>query len=113
MLAPTRELAIQIEEELRSLAFGSGLFGVSVVGGLPINKQIIEIKRGVSFVIGTPGRVMDLIKRKVLDLSNYKNIVLDEADRMLDMGFRDDMVSILSNTHPDKANSFLLSNSLR
>ncbi len=106
VLAPTRELAIQIEEELRSLAFGSGLFGVSVVGGLPINKQIIEIKRGVSFVIGTPGRVMDLIKRKVLDLSNYKNIVLDEADRMLDMGFRDDMVSILSNTHPDKQTLF-------
>jgi superfamily II DNA/RNA helicase len=106
VLAPTRELAIQIEEELRSLAFGSGLFGVSVVGGMPINKQITEIKRGVSFVIGTPGRVMDLIKRGILDLSNYKNIVLDEADRMLDMGFRDDMVTILSKANTDRQTLF-------
>jgi len=96
VLAPTRELAMQIEEDLRSLAFGSGLFGVCVVGGMPINKQINEITRGVSFVIGTPGRVKDLIKRKVLNLAPYKSVVLDEADRMLDMGFRDDMVFILS-----------------
>ncbi len=106
VLAPTRELAIQIEEELRSLAFGSGLFGVSVVGGMPINKQINEIQRGVSFVIGTPGRVTDLIKRKVLNLSTYKNVVLDEADRMLDMGFRDDMVYIISQTHKDRQTLF-------
>lgn len=106
VLAPTRELAIQIEEELRTLAFGSGLFGVSVVGGMPINKQINEIKHGVSFVIGTPGRVTDLIKRKVLDLSNYKNVVLDEADRMLDMGFRDDMVYILGQMHQDRQTLF-------
>ncbi len=106
VLAPTRELAIQIEEELRSLAFGSGLFGVCVVGGMPIGKQINEIVRGVSFVIGTPGRVTDLIKRKVLDLSNYKYVVLDEADRMLDMGFRDDMVFILGKTHKDRQTLF-------
>ncbi|MCE9585550.1 DEAD/DEAH box helicase [Candidatus Nomurabacteria bacterium] len=106
VLAPTRELAMQIEEELRSLAFGSGLYGVCVVGGMPIMKQINEITRGVSFVIGTPGRVMDLIKRKVLDLAPYKYVVLDEADRMLDMGFRDDMVSIISKTSPDKQTLF-------
>lgn len=106
VLAPTRELAIQIEEELRSLAFGSGLFGVSLVGGLPINRQIAEVKRGVSFVIGTPGRVMDVINRKILDLSNYKNIVLDEADRMLDMGFRDDMITILNKTHQNRQTLF-------
>lgn len=106
VLAPTRELAMQIEDELRSLAFGSGLFGVVVVGGMPINKQITEIRRGVSFVIGTPGRVMDLIKRKVLDLSSYKSVVLDEADRMLDMGFRDDMVHIISKTHQDRQTLF-------
>lgn len=106
ILAPTRELAIQIEEELRSLVFGAGIFSVSLVGGLPINKQITEVKRGVSFVIGTPGRVMDLIKKGVLDLSNYKNVVLDEADRMLDMGFIDDMVSILSNMPEDRQTLF-------
>ena len=102
VLAPTRELAMQIEEDLRSLAFGSGLFGVCVVGGMPINKQINEITRGVSFVIGTPGRVTDLIKRKVLNLAPYKSVVLDEADRMLDMGFRDDMVFILGKTSKER-----------
>ena len=71
------------------------IFSVAAVGGLPINKQISEIRRGISFVIGTPGRVTDLLKRKALDLSEYSTIVLDEADRMLDMGFRDDMVFIL------------------
>ncbi len=106
VLAPTRELALQIEQELRTLAFGSGLYGVAVVGGLPINKQIDEIRRGVSFVIGTPGRVTDLIKRKVLDLSNYKRVVLDEADRMLDMGFIDDMVFILGKTRADRQTLF-------
>ncbi len=106
VLAPTRELAIQIEEELRSLAKGGGFYGVCVVGGMPINRQITEIKRGVSFVIGTPGRVTDLIKRKVLDLSVYKSVVLDEADRMLDMGFRDDMVFILGKTHADRQTLF-------
>ena len=106
VLAPTRELAIQIEDELRSLATGSGLFGVCVVGGMPINKQIDEIKRGVQFVIGTPGRVTDLIKRKVLDLTPYKYVVLDEADRMLDMGFRDDMVYIIGKTSSDRQTLF-------
>ena len=106
ILAPTRELALQIEEDLRSLAFGSGLFGVAVVGGLPIGKQINEIIRGVSFVIGTPGRVTDLIKRKVLNLSSYKFVVLDEADRMLDMGFRDDMVFIISHTSKERQTLF-------
>ena len=95
ILAPTRELAQQIQEEFRSLSQWMNVFSVAAVGGLPITKQIQEIKRGVSFVIGTPGRVTDLIKRKALDLSEYSTVVLDEADRMLDMGFRDDMVFIL------------------
>ena len=106
VLAPTRELAMQIESDLRSFAFGSGLFGVAVVGGMPINKQITEIQRGVSFVIGTPGRVTDLIKRKILNLEDYKSVVLDEADRMLDMGFVDDMVYILGKTSPDRQTLF-------
>ncbi|OIO29201.1 ATP-dependent helicase [Candidatus Nomurabacteria bacterium CG_4_10_14_0_2_um_filter_30_12] len=96
IMAPTRELAMQIDSDFRTLAFGLGIFSVSCVGGLPIMRQISEIKRGVSFVIGTPGRIKDLIMRKVLDLSTCHSIVLDEADRMLDMGFRDDMVFILA-----------------
>lgn len=98
ILAPTRELALQIELEFNDLSRGMGLFSVSVVGGMPIDRQIREIKRGVHFVIGTPGRVKDLIDRGVLKLGKYDTVVLDEADRMLDMGFRDDMEFILGKT---------------
>jgi hypothetical protein len=96
ILAPTRELAQQIQEEFRTLSGWLQIFSASVVGGMPVHRQISEIKRGVHFVIGTPGRVTDLIKQKVLDLSTYNTVVLDEADRMLDMGFRDDMTFILN-----------------
>jgi superfamily II DNA/RNA helicase len=106
IMAPTRELALQIESDFRALAFGLGIFSVACVGGLPIMKQIGEIRRGVSFVIGTPGRMRDLIERKVLDLSTCHSVVLDEADRMLDMGFRDDMVSILGKTSKEKQTLF-------
>lgn len=106
IMAPTRELAIQIDEEFRKLAFGFGMYSVSCVGGLPINKQIREIKMGVSFVIGTPGRLRDLIEQKVLDLSNCRSVVLDEADRMLDMGFRDDMVFILGKCQKERQTLF-------
>ncbi len=106
IMAPTRELAIQIEEEFRKLSFGFGMFGVSCVGGLPIMKQIREIKMGVSFVIGTPGRLRDLIDKKVLDLTNCHSVVLDEADRMLDMGFRDDMVYIIGKTAKERQTLF-------
>jgi superfamily II DNA/RNA helicase len=98
IMAPTRELALQIESDFKNLAFGFGMFSVACVGGLPIMKQIREIKMGVSFVIGTPGRIKDLIDKKVLDLSTCHSVVLDEADRMLDMGFRDDMVYIIGKT---------------
>ena len=102
IMAPTRELAIQIETDFRTLSFGLGIFSVSCVGGLPINRQITEIKRGVSFIVGTPGRLRDLIEKTVLDLSSCHSVVLDEADRMLDMGFRDDMVFILGKTQKEK-----------
>ena len=106
ILAPTRELAQQIQEEFRSLSQWLNIFSVAAVGGLPIMKQISEIRRGVSFVIGTPGRVTDLVKRKVLDLSDCSTVVLDEADRMLDMGFRDDMAFILGNCSADRQTLF-------
>ncbi len=95
IMAPTRELAQQIEVEFRDLSAWLQIFSVSVVGGMPINRQISEIRRGVNFVIGTPGRITDLVKQKALDLSTFSTVVLDEADRMLDMGFRDDMTFIL------------------
>jgi superfamily II DNA/RNA helicase len=106
IMAPTRELALQIESDFKNLAFGFGMFSVACVGGLPIMKQIREIKMGVSFVIGTPGRLRDLIDKKVLDLSTCHSVVLDEADRMLDMGFRDDMVYIIGRTAKDKQTLF-------
>src|SRR4029077_12284894 len=98
--------ALQIESDFKILAFGFGMFSVACVGGLPIMKQIREIKMGVSFVIGTPGRLRDLIDRKVLDLSTCRSVVLDEADRMLDMGFRDDMVYIIGKTAGDRQTLF-------
>src|SRR3989344_8822954 len=106
IMAPTRELALQIESDFKILAFGFGMFSVACVGGLPIGKQIREIKLGVSFVIGTPGRLRDLIEKKVLDLSTCFSVVLDEADRMLDMGFRDDMVFIIGKTAKERQTLF-------
>ena len=106
IMAPTRELAMQIEADFRDLAFGLGIFSVSCVGGMPINKQIAEIRRGVHFVMGTPGRIKDLIARKVLDLSSTYAVVLDEADRMLDMGFKHEMVFIISKTPKERQTLF-------
>jgi superfamily II DNA/RNA helicase len=106
IMAPTRELALQIEADFKNLAFGFGMFSVACVGGLPIMKQIREIKMGVSFIIGTPGRIRDLLDRKVLDLATCHSVVLDEADRMLDMGFRDDMVYIIGKTAKEKQTLF-------
>jgi ATP-dependent RNA helicase RhlE len=106
IMAPTRELALQIDSEFKKLSFGFGMFSAPCVGGLPIMKQIREIERGVSFVIGTPGRLRDLIDRKVIDLSTCRSVVLDEADRMLDMGFRDDMLFIIGKCPKDKQTLF-------
>ncbi|MCK4918340.1 MAG: DEAD/DEAH box helicase [Candidatus Pacebacteria bacterium] len=96
ILAPTRELAIQIEEELRSFTENMRIYSTVCVGGTPIYKQIKKLQRPNQFIIGTPGRVMDLMKRKILKLNDIKTIVLDEADRMLDMGFINDMRFIIS-----------------
>lgn len=95
ILAPTRELAQQIEVEFRAFTHGMKLWSVACVGGAPINKQISELSRGVHVVIGTPGRVKDLITRKKIKPELFGSVVLDEADRMLDMGFVDDMRYIL------------------
>jgi len=102
ILAPTRELAIQIQEELRKLSRGFRLFSVVCVGGVNIHPQIKALRQTNHFVIGTPGRVLDLIKRRSFRPENVTTVVLDEADRMLDMGFINDMKTILSGTPKDR-----------
>lgn len=94
ILAPTRELAQQIDEEFRRFAAGQRLFSALVVGGANIGRQIQQIQRGPHLVVGTPGRIKDLIHRRVLRLSNIDTLVLDEADRMCDMGFERDIRAI-------------------
>lgn len=106
VLAPTRELAVQIEKELIGFSYGMSIFSACCVGGMPIGRQVTTIKRGVSFIIGTPGRVKDLMDRKVINLSTFKSIVLDEADRMLDMGFRDEMEYVMNKMAPGRQTLF-------
>jgi len=96
IVVPTRELATQIQDELKSFINGIKIFSVCCVGGAPIGRQISELKYWNNFVIGTPGRLKDLINRKCLNLLPFSTIVLDEADRMLDMGFIADMKLIMS-----------------
>ncbi len=94
ILTPTRELAQQIDQEFQRFSAGHKLYSTLVVGGLNINRQIQQIKRGPHIIIGTPGRINDLIGRKVLRLSNVSTFILDEADRMCDMGFIRDIKRI-------------------
>jgi len=96
IMAPTRELAIQIDQELKGFARGLGIFSVCCVGGASIGQQMSGLRYQNNFIIGTPGRLKDLINRKALRLANFGNVVLDEADRMLDMGFIGDMRIILA-----------------
>lgn len=98
ILAPTRELAIQINEEMRSLTKGLRIFSTICVGGVNIGPQISSLRYTNHFIIGTPGRVIDLINRKSILPHEMNVVVLDEADRMLDMGFINDMKAILSAT---------------
>lgn len=96
ILAPTRELALQIEKEFRAFVTRDmKLFSVSLVGGAPLGPQRRELERGVHIAIGTPGRVQDMIRRNLLNLNSVNHIVLDEVDQMLDMGFVDDITTIL------------------
>jgi superfamily II DNA/RNA helicase len=111
IMVPTRELAIQIEDEYRGFAAHMGLRSVSVVGGANIHSQIRLLRQRPQFVIGTPGRIKDLIERQALDLSGFKTVVLDEADRMLDMGFIHDMRHILS-FMPEKRHTLFFSATL-
>jgi ATP-dependent RNA helicase DeaD len=102
ILTPTRELALQVSQEIRSLAGGPFPRIAAVYGGASIGPQLRDLSRGVEIVVGTPGRVMDHLERGSLDLSNIQWFVLDEADEMLDMGFFEDVESILSKSNPDR-----------
>ncbi len=102
IMTPTRELAQQIQKECYLLTKGLGVFSTSCVGGAPIQAQVRELRKKQHFIIGTPGRLKDLVKRKALDLSKIKGVVLDEGDRMLDMGFIDDINFLLRGTPGDK-----------
>lgn len=106
ILTPTRELAIQIEDELKKLTRGFKFYSVICVGGVNIRPQIKALKMPNQFIIGTPGRVMDLMKRGDLDNSLTTTVVLDEADRMLDMGFVNDMKFILSSVPKERETLF-------
>ena len=96
VLAPTRELALQITKELRSIAAGHKFRVYAVYGGEEIGRQLALIARGFEIIVATPGRLIDHYKRKTLDLSVFNIVVRDEADRMLDMGFREDISKIMS-----------------
>jgi len=96
IVAPTRELAIQIEQEFKFFATGMRIFSVCCVGGMNIGSQISKLRRNQNLIIGTPGRLKDLINRKIINLSNFNTVVLDEADRMFDMGFINDTRFIIN-----------------
>lgn len=96
IMVPTRELAQQIEEEFKAFSRGSGFLSACIVGGANINPQLRALQQNPLFVIGTPGRIKDVMGQGALDLSKFNTVVLDEADRMLDMGFVRDMRFILS-----------------
>ena len=92
VLCPTRELSIQVAEEISSLGkYKRGIQILPIYGGQPIDRQIRALKKGVQVVVGTPGRVMDHMRRGTLKTGNIRMMVLDEADEMFDMGFRDDI----------------------
>jgi ATP-dependent RNA helicase RhlE len=95
IIAPTRELAQQIEEECRAIAKGSGLTGAVLIGGTAMGPQLRDLRDNPRIVIGTPGRIKDHIERRSINLSKFNIVVLDEVDRMLDMGFVQDVTSIL------------------
>lgn len=106
IIVPTRELAIQIDDELRQFTAGMKIFSVCCVGGAAINKQISQLHYQYNFVIGTPGRLKDLIERKKLFPADFRSIVLDEADRMLDMGFVADMRAVMNAMPKDRQTLF-------
>ncbi len=111
IVVPTRELASQINEELLKLTRDLRMYSVQCIGGASINPQINALRRGFNFIVGTPGRLNDLIERRVLNLSTFSTVVLDEVDRMLDMGFVDEIKQLI-NRLPEERQSLFFSATL-
>ncbi len=111
ILTPTRELAVQVEREIKKLAPNEQVRCCCLYGGRPIKTQINQLKRGCHIVVGTPGRVLDHLQRRTLNIKNLWFVVLDEADRMLDIGFRPDIEKILRQC-PEPRQTMLLSATL-
>ncbi len=108
VMAPTRELVVQVAEETRRLTANPRCRTVAIYGGQRIRQQLDDLRRGVDIVVGTPGRVLDHLARRTLSLSGVRYVVLDEADRMLDIGFRPDIERILRHC-PSERQTLLLS----
>src|SRR5579872_859688 len=107
ILCPTRELAVQVSEEVHKLAlFKRGIHALPIYGGQSYERQFDGLRQGAQIVIGTPGRVMDHMRRGTLRLDQVKMAILDEADVMLDMGFRDDIELILQGVPPERQTVF-------
>jgi superfamily II DNA/RNA helicase len=106
IIAPTRELAQQIDDECRSIAKGSGLSGAVLIGGSPMGPQLRDLRGNPSIVIGTPGRIKDHMERGTLQLQEFNIVTLDEVDRMLDMGFINDIRFILDSLAPVRQSFF-------
>jgi len=106
ILSPTRELALQTKEEFRSFTLGLPIYVTLAIGGAYLREQIVKIKRDPHVIIGTPGRILDLSKRRVINFSKMTIVVLDEVDRMLDMGFIGDIKSIINQIPPSRQTLF-------
>ncbi|MCK5066434.1 MAG: DEAD/DEAH box helicase, partial [Bacteroidales bacterium] len=111
VVVPTRELALQVEEEFKSMSKGLGLFSACFIGGTNINRDLQTLRRNSHVVIATPGRLLDLTDRRAIDLGKFKTLVLDEFDRMLDMGFIHDVKRILEGLK-QRTNTMLFSATL-
>ena len=107
VLVPTRELAVQVRDEFEKLGRGKGVYCVALYGGHAIRHQIRQLQRGADVIVGTPGRVIDHLQRRTLDVSSLRCVVLDEADRMLDIGFRPDIEKILRRVPRDRQTMLL------
>lgn len=106
IIVPTRELAVQINDELKLLTRFLNIYSSLCIGGASINRQIFELRNNPNLVIGTPGRIKDLFNRRFLHLNNIKNIVLDEADRMVDIGFLPEIKYIVSQLSKERQSLF-------
>jgi superfamily II DNA/RNA helicase len=106
IIAPTRELAQQIEVEMKAVGRNSGMFGAVLIGGAPMGPQLRDLRSNPQIIIGTPGRIMDHMQRGSLNLNDFNTVVLDEVDRMLDMGFVNDVRTILGELSQDRQSFF-------